>query len=1285
MKIFVSSTSRDLRKERAAVIAVMERMGEAVAMEKFFASDHRSRDECLARLRDCDGVVLVLGQEYGSIDDESGYSITELEYRTAKELNIPVFAFLQKNEVGRWASAETDPIRRAKHEAFKMLVDADETRKDFRTAADLEREVPLAIRDYEQRHGLLGARVSAFQTPEQFFRPFADRAAVFSHAYPLVGRTEHVDQLAAFARSKRRVALLIGRGGMGKTRILREALEQIQAAEGAPMVRLLREGVVFSRDAARELPAGPLLLVADDAHPIDGLPELLATAQEYPERIRLVLTSRPYGLPDLQRRLVEAGFGGDAVEVLPEVGDLTRDEVMALASEVLGPAFGHHADRLVAVSRDSPLVTVVGGRLLAEWRIDPALLANSDAFAREVFSRFQDMLVEAVPDHVGAERAKKVLRLVAALGPFRPDHEALVKRAAEFVGLHPDELHDVLSVLQGTGGLLQRGFSLRVTPDVLSDHILEQACVAPHGRSTRYADRVFERFHDVSLANLLRNLAELEWRLGHDRREVDLLGRIWNVLGELYVRRQGFERQRLVEAVALVAYFQPRQALTFARVVLEQIEPEDPAARDSIYGSPREGVLRALPSMLDDVAHYPDTIRESLDLLWDLRIEDYARPRSNPHHPVRVLRRLAKLEPGKPEWVYESMLDQIDGWLDRDDAFAHDWSPIDVLDALLKREGSVHWVSGVQYTWREFIVTLDAFGTVRKRAIGVLESLGRRNEPLVQRRVLESLLAAFWRPADLDHRAGVSDAELTARREENQMFARAAEGLLAAARSDLLNAIAGHALTQALSSSEPDPHDDAMWSLLKRLPQDFQSRLTSYLWNGSPQFPLWRGDLPPSREKVDHDARTVGRAFLRYYPTAEAVKAKLERRLDDMSRYGVSPEPCYFLGHLAFENPFAGGQLVGLLIGDPASPLARCLNRLLLPLREQDGDDFLRLVRAAAGSGHPLLAERAALALSQVDALRGPERELVGDLATHVDSEVRLRVIHALSRFPGDARDEALRVAATIDVGTDPVLADELCGLLVDGWGVVVQVPEVMVRALHEKLILVRELSNSFDCVRAFIEWLMVRDPGAVADLFLARVRRHVSTRTADFQPVPYARFWCISIQQSDNDARGHALRRARDAMLDLDRYDPYWLGQLFAVMSGGWDEVSLEVLGEWVDSRDERRIAAVGYLLAEAESSFVFDQENFAVRLLVAAERAGADTLRAVRGSLGHSARSGGGMGTPGQPMPHHLDLQSRATLAMARHGEGTVARSFYAELECHAAAWIERDQLQWEEDDRR
>jgi hypothetical protein len=64
MKIFISSTYRDLKNEREKAIAVVDRIGQAIAMEKFFASNHPPKDVCLNYLQDCHAVVLILGRNF---------------------------------------------------------------------------------------------------------------------------------------------------------------------------------------------------------------------------------------------------------------------------------------------------------------------------------------------------------------------------------------------------------------------------------------------------------------------------------------------------------------------------------------------------------------------------------------------------------------------------------------------------------------------------------------------------------------------------------------------------------------------------------------------------------------------------------------------------------------------------------------------------------------------------------------------------------------------------------------------------------------------------------------------------------------------------------------------------------------------------------------------------------------------------------------------------------------------------------------------------------------------
>ena len=77
MKIFISSTYEDLKEAREEAIRYIDRIGHSVAMEKFFASNHQSKDGCLRKLQECDAVILILGFKYGSVDKAEGISFTE--------------------------------------------------------------------------------------------------------------------------------------------------------------------------------------------------------------------------------------------------------------------------------------------------------------------------------------------------------------------------------------------------------------------------------------------------------------------------------------------------------------------------------------------------------------------------------------------------------------------------------------------------------------------------------------------------------------------------------------------------------------------------------------------------------------------------------------------------------------------------------------------------------------------------------------------------------------------------------------------------------------------------------------------------------------------------------------------------------------------------------------------------------------------------------------------------------------------------------------------------------
>ena len=93
LKIFVSSTIKDLHNEReAALRAVNDVPAIPLMSEKTFnAMDKNSLDVCLSKVHEANIYILLLGGKYGFEYEDK--SITEWEFETAKLLKIPILVF----------------------------------------------------------------------------------------------------------------------------------------------------------------------------------------------------------------------------------------------------------------------------------------------------------------------------------------------------------------------------------------------------------------------------------------------------------------------------------------------------------------------------------------------------------------------------------------------------------------------------------------------------------------------------------------------------------------------------------------------------------------------------------------------------------------------------------------------------------------------------------------------------------------------------------------------------------------------------------------------------------------------------------------------------------------------------------------------------------------------------------------------------------------------------------------------------------------------------------------
>jgi hypothetical protein len=145
-QVFVSSTYRDLKEERQAVIRALLSIGCIPSgMELFPADDTEVWEVIQGVISDCDYYVLVVGGRYGSLDD-AGISYTQKEYEYATSIGRPVIAFLHRDPEGLAArDFELEEALRLKLDGFRATVRHAHTIREWSTVGELEAAVVVAV------------------------------------------------------------------------------------------------------------------------------------------------------------------------------------------------------------------------------------------------------------------------------------------------------------------------------------------------------------------------------------------------------------------------------------------------------------------------------------------------------------------------------------------------------------------------------------------------------------------------------------------------------------------------------------------------------------------------------------------------------------------------------------------------------------------------------------------------------------------------------------------------------------------------------------------------------------------------------------------------------------------------------------------------------------------------------------------------------------------------------------------------------------------------------------
>ncbi|WP_316176348.1 helix-turn-helix domain-containing protein [Bradyrhizobium sp. SZCCHNRI1073] len=1117
--------------------------------------------------------------------------------------------------------------------------------------ADQVRLVDIFFRG--QRFALLGVNEAGpWETSEEFFLAFNNADGVFNHVWNLVGRKKDLDALGlALSDPTVTAVLLMGTGGSGKSRILKQAVEAFEADHKGIAVRYLSRNAEITKKSLEDLGDKEKLLIIDDAHDQTDLQILFQYAADPSNRAKLVLSFRPYGLDHIKAQASNFSLVGDALKEIT-LDRLTSEESEQLAAQVLtkhgGPLSA--ATSIARLTRDCPLATVVGAQIVAKEQRHFDLAQHEDTFRTLLLSRFQDIIAGQIGNKSEAESTKKLLKVVALLQPIHPEDQALLNVIEQVEGIKPYDASRIMRSLTEAGVLFKRGLQYRLSPDVLADYIIEEHCVGPLGASSGYAETVFDVANESQVEHLLINLSRLDWRRSNgDPSNSKLIDGVWSRLKP----EQDYSDPH-IKAVAEVAYYQPVKAIEFAERLI------------------REGrFLNQIPEILRNAAFNFAHVGRACEALWELGKRDNRRLAPYPHHPIRVLAELCEIQPNKPLAYNEAIVDFGLTLLDRPDSWQYAYTPLDILTPIFQTEGHRTESHNFSLTFKPHFVNVKAIKPLRTKVLSAVVNLLFHSDVRIGVLSAEALAKAFRYPMGMFNSAASQETlnEWTAVFVEGLKTIEAA--LSARQLDDLVLLSVWKSVSWHVNYGKGDASDAAR-NIKALLPNTLEFRTLTVLIDGH-GIEFRRIDPISHQSKwAAHIAKLV-EDISRTYSDAEArrtfIAALLTRITKNYKRSSATPYSLYE-ALIRASVDFCRATLDNALI-DPESETARFVPGAVAALWDHSPDETRASISKLLATGHEHLRTAVAQSYSRIlgsglynEADLAALRTLLADTS----SWVAKNAIMALTSLPEEKADLVIELAHGAHIGDSQFLADDLLTAFTFH-PLFKYLTAEDVKAILEKLMAVAELDGHW--VEEFLAHASEAFPRETLAFFMRRVEHAGEHEDWKYRPINHGSYGHVPLRFRNSEIYPELLRTVAEWMR-AGKAKPFLFGyrakELFETCFGPFDGDTVKFLDEWIATSDEQDLRLIAGILGEAEHTFVFTNRPFVERYLEKARQVSSDLLKEAIGALFGSAISGIRTGTAGEPMPRDVAMKEESETILRSLPRFSPAYELYDGLRKHA-----------------
>jgi hypothetical protein len=1173
-------------------------------MEYFVATPGTPRETALENLRKSDVMILVIGFKAGTLlPDGSGSTYTSAEYDKLLRLGKEPLVFVKQKPRGKqhipsWRNEEKDPDKKAALESFKRRACEKSTPAYFTTPEQLALEVIQALDEWDAR-GRPGAR-KTFASTAEYFQGKNPRGQfqILDFSTTLLGREEQIRALDDFYKDDRqRVCILSGRGGIGKSKILYD-----WANSNPARTVFLKDEPLWDEDSEKEIPIECKTVIVDDAHRQEDFGRVLQLLQDTAahRNLKLIVSTRPGSSTSLLQQVLRKI---DQIQVLqlPELQELNRQQSQALAKQVLGGDFRNFAAPLAEIGSNSPLVIVAGGRLIAFRKVDPSTLTTLEEFRSTIFSRLLDEM-DLRGRRFAIDPPLPVLHLLAALGPVDVEQPDFQKSAEALFERRIDEILATVDALASNGIVTPRPKPVRVLPDVLSDYLLEERCIGTGSRSTHYADRVYELFGAHSLKNLMRNLAELDWRRGQSGETgLNLLDGIWADIHLRFRAGDEYARHQILTDLSPAAIYQPDHVIALVRKAIDDPIRLDPTGEGSRYRAGQDHVLSALPSPLEAAAFHPARLRESVTTLWELAQRGSDR-RGSGESARAALKRLASWHRfGNPALNFAMLVEAI-RLTHRPDAFISDYTPFTLIHQILEREGEFNeWQDEMTMSFGGFGLNYAAVGPVRGSALDYLDFAleGDGSPALHAVSVMQDLLHHFLNRVG----RGSTEHEKDWQNRERERCLQALLRRYGQPASPLLKARVYNALRSATAIHCPESIRQSASAALANIVAEDAVAVVDAICTEHHDLPLLSTEFTEvGWERPITDLMTKGRSSLerliagagnqaRY--TIDQTQACMELRVKTGGFHR-------FMFAFADRADFLAEMAEQLIVHPRIDEMVSHLSSVLSSIHVADPAAFRQRALTALQSGAIHVIHASANNLRVFEGATEEDIAVIQAYAGYPDPVAKRGAIFAITymgKFT-ELRQNLKDAVLSIHTEGDPVVAADLADAF-GPYGVpLTSLTRDEAAALASEFLLVRDWEFRQGAIPRFLGIFANLFPDETYDLLLRRIDRSIQARE-NKQP-GYRSFGLVHANISFGSVPAEKrLQLGQNCIARLIASDSAEdLADLFWDVAG-FEEPALRLVLEIAPNVDERAVRNIATLIGKAIPRLAFSNLGFAKDLI--------------------------------------------------------------------------------------